>query len=320
MAGVNGRLLPVDPFRGVQFTMALRSRFMALAAVSLLVVACLPGRGPTRPSGPPVDATVPGNQWTRMTRPEDADWFSVRLREARALSDTLGSAAVVIVHRGVVVESWGSTARKYSVGEVGRSIVSVLHGCRVGSEEIPAADARKAMEEARLNELIRKYVGAGAPSPGQVLGEGFATNVARPIDMEHFAPADFEFGTDGEPRFMMTASDLARLGLLHLNRGKWGARQLIPWNWIDATTLPPTRRQDAGNGVDAGWTPLNDAQLTTAMVGANSYAARSAEGVVVAVLPTHDLVVVHMVDAEGGKAVSSEDFGRMLAIILRAKP
>ena len=35
--------------------------------------------------------------------------------------------------------------------------------------------------------------------------------------------------------FRISARDLARFGVLYLNRGRWGQSQLIPASWVDAS-------------------------------------------------------------------------------------
>jgi len=41
------------------------------------------------------------------------------------------------------------------------------------------------------------------------------------------------------------ALDLAKFGLLYLQRGSWKGRQIVPASWVDATTSPAGARTDA---------------------------------------------------------------------------
>jgi CubicO group peptidase (beta-lactamase class C family) len=45
-----------------------------------------------------------------------------------------------------------------------------------------------------------------------------------------------------------TCEDLARLGVLMLNRGRWGARQVVSAGWVDAATGRPSTRLNAAYG------------------------------------------------------------------------
>ena len=62
---------------------------------------------PNQPS-----AEFPGKSWKYAARPEDLGWSSEKLEAARAYGDSVGSAAVFIVHHGEVVSQWGATTNR----------------------------------------------------------------------------------------------------------------------------------------------------------------------------------------------------------------
>lgn len=81
---------------------------------------------------------------------------------------------------------------------------------------------------------------------GEPLKAVFARRVARPIGMarwdwgvsfrrdgvEHNNAA----GTPETPGMQTTALDMARFGLLYLNRGRWNGKQLLPASFVDEAT------------------------------------------------------------------------------------
>ena len=93
----------------------------------------------------------------------------------------------------------------------------------------------------------------------------------------------------------MSRRDMARIGLLFLNRGRWGDRQVIPADWIDRST----RVQVLGKGpyypfaYGYQWWRLQDAAPTVAMLEVNDvYFALGYGGQFVFVVPHLRLVVV----------------------------
>ncbi|MEM6704362.1 MAG: serine hydrolase [Acidobacteriota bacterium] len=76
-------------------------------------------------------ATVPGRRWERLDAPVDRGWSADGLREARSLYESLDTAALFVVHRGLVVVDWGSTRRPYTAQSVRKSLLSALVGIQV---------------------------------------------------------------------------------------------------------------------------------------------------------------------------------------------
>ncbi len=83
----------------------------------------------------PVDPAVfgDGSGYPAQTRavapsPSVLGWSEEKLAEARQFSDQMGSNAVMIVDRGVVVAQWGEVARKHLVQSVRKSFLNALYG------------------------------------------------------------------------------------------------------------------------------------------------------------------------------------------------
>jgi len=72
--------------------------------------------------------TPPGEHWEQYVNPAEAGWDAEGLTGARAYADEIGSAAVMVVHRGVVVDSWGDLTRRYMCHSTRKSYLSALLG------------------------------------------------------------------------------------------------------------------------------------------------------------------------------------------------
>ena len=70
----------------------------------------------------------PGTEWEKWKRPEEAGWSAEKLKAARKFTGTLKSAAVMIVHKGKVVDEWGETKRPFKCHSMRKSILSALYG------------------------------------------------------------------------------------------------------------------------------------------------------------------------------------------------
>ena len=68
--------------------------------------------------------------------------------------------------------------------------------------------------------------------------DAFEREIARPIGMQDYRPADGEYVTGAGSvypayPFKMSARDLARFALLYLSKGRWQDRQIIPASWVE---------------------------------------------------------------------------------------
>jgi CubicO group peptidase (beta-lactamase class C family) len=78
----------------------------------------------------------PGAHWIHVRSPEQMGWSSEKLQSAKLYSESIGSAAVVIVDHGVIVSDWGSTDKKYNVHSIRKSLISALIGIAVARGQI----------------------------------------------------------------------------------------------------------------------------------------------------------------------------------------
>jgi CubicO group peptidase (beta-lactamase class C family) len=157
----------------------------------------------------------------------------------------------------------------------------------------------------------------------------FQQQIARPVGMQDFDPGKCRYVNEGHSNypayvFYASARDLARFGLLYLHRGHWHDRQIIPAAWVD-DSIKPYSTTDGGGGYGyLWWTTLADQPLVSMHLPAGSYFAVGHGGQYIFVIPSKDMVVVHL--ARMGAAADSahrEGVGRrqvapLLAAILEA--
>ncbi|MEM8688696.1 MAG: serine hydrolase [Pseudomonadota bacterium] len=82
----------------------------------------------------------PGKTWQQFATPEDAGWSSKELAKVRALSDRLGSSAVMIVQDGVIVAEWGEVERRFLNHSIRKSLLSALIGIAVERGELSLSE------------------------------------------------------------------------------------------------------------------------------------------------------------------------------------
>jgi CubicO group peptidase (beta-lactamase class C family) len=85
------------------------------------------------------------------------------------------------------------------------------------------------------------------------------------------------------------ARDLARFGLLYLNRGVWDGERLISEEWIDFVRTPAPATADIGNQYGGQWWLVPDGRDD---VPKDAYSTAGNRGQYVVVVPSHDLVIV----------------------------
>ena len=88
----------------------------------------------------------------------------------------------------------------------------------------------------------------------------------------------------------LTARDMAKYGNLYLNKGNWDGRQLIPEEWVAASS---TKKVEVDKGVDYGylfW--ISDMENKTTEKTYNTYRADGAGGQKIVVIPETNMVIV----------------------------
>ena len=164
---------------------------------------------------------------------------------------------------------------------------------------------------------------------GEGIYESFKRRIADAIGLQDFVLSDGAWGAGKISNhrnygFVMSARDLARFGLLYLNRGRWRDRQIVPAQWIeDGTRTHAVVRSQTFAGRGYGymwWTGFGSDFSPTVTLPASAYHALGIGAQYVFVIPEHDIVIVHTVNMAREKWPYIDDFqiGRLLWLMLSA--
>ncbi len=134
------------------------------------------------------------------------------------------------------------------------------------------------------------------------------------LGMRHTVPGVDRFGTFiMSSQVYMNARDLARLGLLYLNRGMWEGERILSEEWVDFVRTPAPSTADFGRFYGGQWWLVPDHRTD---LPADAYTAAGAAGQYAIVVPSRDLVVVR----RGLDASSTLSVWDLLAEVLQAFP
>lgn len=112
-------------------TSSLRGR-LAGPVLFLLLELVRPGV----PLAAPPGSSFPAAHWEQVGRPETLGWSTQKLAEAHAYAQSIGSAALLVVHQGQVMDDWGETTKRFNVHSIRKSYLSALIGVSVASGRI----------------------------------------------------------------------------------------------------------------------------------------------------------------------------------------
>ena len=73
----------------------------------------------------------PGEHWEKASRPEALGWSSEKLKLAREQFEKIGSAVVVIVADGLILDEWGDTSRHFRAHSMRKSLLNAIFGIHV---------------------------------------------------------------------------------------------------------------------------------------------------------------------------------------------
>ncbi len=178
---------------------------------------------------------------------------------------------------------------------------------------------------------------------GQSIYQALQINLANPIGMQDYKASEQkkEFMPEsslGEYALSLSTRDMARLGLLMLDKGAWNGKQLIPADWVRTSTSIVTPSRDIHpdflhNGFDpARWgygylwwvwdypAPPNAVEGDYDDFFQGAYSAMGTGGNYITVLPAFSIVVVHQVDRDKhpNASVMPSSYMAMLSMILNS--
>jgi CubicO group peptidase (beta-lactamase class C family) len=161
---------------------------------------------------------------------------------------------------------------------------------------------------------------------GMKIFDAFYQRIAQPIGMQDFRPRDGEYITGRDTRFPayvfeMSARDFARFGLLYLRHGEWNGVQVIPREWVAASTQPYSDTESGGYGYL--WWTGDSASGERAEISfpKGSFWAEGHLGQYAVVVPGLDLVVVNRVDSDlTRRTVGKREMARLVHLVVEAAP
>ncbi len=124
----------------------------------------------------------PGETWMQYTSPEEAGWSSEKLKDAMAFSDSIGSAAFMLVYDGAVITTKGDIERRYMCHSVRKSFLSALYGVHAGDGNIKVnktlaelniddKDALTSIEkQAKILDMLKARSGVYHPAAYETAG------------------------------------------------------------------------------------------------------------------------------------------------------
>lgn len=162
---------------------------------------------------------------------------------------------------------------------------------------------------------------------GRSIFEEFESRIAKPLGMQDFRrdrDTSYVTGDDSvHPAypFHLSTRDLAKFGQLMLQQGRWKGKQLIPESWVRESTASYSNVGESGGYGYMWWVALDGDHFPGVSLPEGSYSARGNRGQYLVVIPKWELVICHRVNSfQKGSAVSRDDFGKLLAMIIAARP
>jgi CubicO group peptidase (beta-lactamase class C family) len=156
--------------------------------------------------------------------------------------------------------------------------------------------------------------------------------IAKPIGMQDYRADEGSYGVEEEYSlhpsysFRISARDFARFGVLYLNRGRWGAKQLIPGTWIDASVRSYSPSGDQGSmATHSGygflwWVQRNAAAHPELRIPDGSFTASGLGGQLMTVIPQIETVIVNMMNTdEPGPRILADQWDRLLGMVMAAR-
>jgi len=144
----------------------------------------------------------------------------------------------------------------------------------------------------------------------------FKKRLAEPLQMEDFRLMDGYHHLEPENSihpaypFKLSGRDLARLGLLYLNKGKWNDEQIILDEWIKESSPSYSNAGNRGGYGYLWW-------ISGDFKDVGMYSALGVGAQVIAVIPGANMVIVQRVNTYEGKRCPPN--ARLMRMILEAK-
>ena len=161
---------------------------------------------------------------------------------------------------------------------------------------------------------------------GEKIFDAFYRRIAQPIGMQDFKARDGHYISDSETRFPaypfdMSARDFARFAMLYLHGGKWNEKQVIPADWVKASTKPYSDAESGGYGY-LWWTGDSASGAPQRIeFPKGSFWAEGHLGQYAVVVPSLDLIVVNRLDERMTKrTIHKRQMAQLVRTVVEAAP
>ncbi|MFZ0336538.1 MAG: serine hydrolase [Terracidiphilus sp.] len=161
---------------------------------------------------------------------------------------------------------------------------------------------------------------------GMKIFEAYYQKIALPIGMQDFRARDGQYIAGHDTRFPayvfdMSARDFARFGLLYLHHGEWNGVQVVPRDWVEASTHPYSDTESGGYGYL--WWTGDSASGEPAEIPfpRGSFWAEGHLGQYAVMVPSLDLVIVNRVDSDlTRRTVGKREMAHLVRLVVEAAP
>ncbi len=161
---------------------------------------------------------------------------------------------------------------------------------------------------------------------GTKIFDAFYREIAQPVGMQDFKPSDGRYIAIPESQypayvFDMSARDLARFALLYLHGGKWNDTQVVPADWVKASTRPYSDAESGGYGY-LWWTGDSaSGRPQEISFPKGSFWAEGHLGQYAVVVPSLDLIIVSRLDGDmTRRTIHKRQMARLVEMVVEAAP
>jgi hypothetical protein len=157
---------------------------------------------------------------------------------------------------------------------------------------------------------------------GKDLFASFEKQLAIPMEMEDFRMSDTYYRHEAERSkhpaylFNMSSRDLARFGVLYLNKGKWDNKEIVSADWIMASTKSHVKNLGSAFESKGSFGLL---WWITTIGGERMFYASGLDGHRLCIFPDKELVIVLRTNTYQNRSLPADYVDRMLTTILRAQ-
>lgn len=166
---------------------------------------------------------------------------------------------------------------------------------------------------------------------GKNIYVAFEEDIAKPLGMQDFnLKEQKKRGNSKRSKFLayhfyLSTRDMARIGQLMLNKGKWNGKQIISESWVEKISsvvtpnhkMNPKRRRQGLFGYGYMWWVFDSDNIHSNLQGA--YSATGSYGQFITVIPKLDMVVAIKTKDSYYRTTMPHQYYNFLKILLRSK-